>query len=328
MKIRHAAMFLILSIATTVGLTPASMAWASDHAEDGSEAPPQAYVFNEYLDPQRHFTLPFQLIDGHILIDGAVSGRRGKFMFDTGTEFPFFLNGHLLPLSPDHLVARGQTGSGEELVLYRQDAPVSHIEVAGQVRFENLRGLLHADWGFLEKAYTPDFLGTIGHGFNRNYLFVIDYDARTIAFHALDQDEAVLAAVTDRARVIATLHFRSVGVEGKMPEVDLQIGGASITGVFDTGNPGTLDLTEATKNALEAQGNLVLVTEPATPGIDESPMRGSLRGLSHGALGLHDVHDLIVRIGANDRLGLGYQFLRNYVTAWNYRSRTLTLLKR
>lgn len=328
MKTRHAARSVALWIVTTLGFFSVQMSLASDHAEDGPDATPQAYVFNEYLVPQRRFTLPFQLIDGHILIEGAVNGRHGKFMFDTGTEFPFFLNGHLLPLSPDHLVARGRTGSGEALVLHRQDAPVARIEVADQIRFENLRGLLHADWGFLEEAYTPDFLGTIGHGFNRNYLFVIDYDARTIVFHALDQDEAALAKVMDPARVIATLHFRSTGVGGKMPEVDLRIGGEAITGVFDTGNPGTLDLTEAMKNALEARGNLVLVTAGAAPGIDETPMSGSLGGLSHGALGLHDVHDLIVRIGAINRLGLGYQFLRNYVTAWDYRRQTLTLLKR
>ena len=40
--------------------------------------------------------------------------------------------------------------------------------------------MLHADWSFLEQAYTPHFLGSIGHGFNRNYLFVIDYEAQTI----------------------------------------------------------------------------------------------------------------------------------------------------
>ena len=144
----------------------------------GENAHSSNFALNEYRASQSNFTLPFHLLNGHLLIDGAVNGRRGKFMFDTGTEFPFFLNNHYLSLSKDQLIAQGRTGSGQELVIYKENAPVSSIDIGKQVHFETIPAQPHADWSFLEQAYSiPNFLGSIGHGFNQNYLFVIDYCA-------------------------------------------------------------------------------------------------------------------------------------------------------
>jgi hypothetical protein len=199
------------------------------------------------------FTLPFYTFNGHILIDGAVDGRRGKFMFDTGTEFPFFLNNHYLPLAKDSRIGEGHAASGQPMVLYRQRAPIA-IEIGRDVRLDAVPGLIHTDWQFLEAAYTPAFLGSIGHGFNRDYVFVIDYDAQTIAFHPYGQDAAALARVIDPARVAATLPFTPTGVDGKMPEVAIRIGDETLTAFFDTGNLGTLELTAATQARLERPG--------------------------------------------------------------------------
>lgn len=273
------------------------------------------------------FTLPFYLFNGHILIDGAVNGRPGKFMFDTGTEFPFLLNNHFLPLSKDQLVGQGHAASGQDIVIYRQKEPVASIEIGAQIRFENVPALLHADWGFLEQAYTSHFLGSIGHGFNRNYLFVVDYDAQTITFHALNQEESVLARVIDPARVLATLHFTPIGVDGKMPEVDMQIGDETLTAFFDTGNSGTLELTEHMKNTLERKGKLTLTASDHTYGSYEASVRGTLQGLSYSAQPLGEIRNLLFTSGTRDRVGLGYHFLKNYITVWDYSRRTLTLLK-
>jgi hypothetical protein len=44
------------------------------------------FAHNQYLVSQQQFTLPFYLFNGHRLIDGAVNGRPGKFLFDTSTQ--------------------------------------------------------------------------------------------------------------------------------------------------------------------------------------------------------------------------------------------------
>lgn len=283
---------------------------------------------DRYLADRPQFTLPFHVFNGHMLIDGAVNGVAGKFLFDTGTEFPFFLNNHFLALSKDHLLGRGHAGSGQEMVLYTQDAPLQTIELAGQIHFENVAAPIHTDWGFFEQAYSlSSFLGSLGHGFNQNYIFVIDYEAQTIVFHAYNEDAQLLAHVIDPARVIATFAFTATGVDGKMPEITLRIGHEDIGAYFDTGNQGSLELTEATKNALLSQGYLRLESSEYLYGTHEPHIRATLKGLHHGHQRLQDGRNLLFQTGSQNRLGLGYQFLKNYITVWDYKHQRLTLLR-
>lgn len=324
---------LLLVIATSMALLHAPISAAADHSDNsfsgaGEDARKSAFALNQYLVSQPTFTLPFHLYNGHMLIDGAVNGRAGKFLFDTGTEFPFFFNNHFLALSKDQLIGRGHTGSGQEMVLYRQEAPVLTVEIADQIRFEHLPAQIHTDWGFLAEAYSiPSFLGSIGHGFNQNYVFVIDYDAQTIVFHAQNEDGNFLARVIDPARVVTTFEFTPTGVDGKMPELELRIGNEAITAFFDTGNLGSLELTEATKTALEKLGHLSLLSSDYAYGRHEPNTRASLKGLHHGPHLLHDARNLSFKTGSKNRLGLGFHFMKNYVSIWNYKHRTLTLLR-
>ena len=324
---------LTLAIATIMVLFHASISTASDHSGSASSVKAKSsqqshFALNQYLVSQPTFTLPFHVYNGHMLIDGAVNGRAGKFLFDTGTEFPFFFNNHFLALSKDQLIGRGHAGSGQEMVLYRQEAPVLTVEIAGQIRFEHLPAQIHTDWGFLAEAYSiPSFLGSIGHGFNQNYLFVIDYDAQTIVFHAQNEDETVLARVIDPARVVTTFEFTPTGVDGKMPEIELRVGNEAITAFFDTGNLGSLELTEATKTALEKLGHLSLLSSDYAYGRHEPNTRASLKGLRHGPHLLHDARNLSFKTGSKNRLGLGFHFMKNYVSILDYKRRTLTLLR-
>jgi len=113
------------------------------------------FVFNEFLIETPHFTLPFHLVDGLPLIDGQVNEIPGKFLFDTGTHFAFFLNNHRLLLSRDTFLARGTTASGQELVLYQQDRPVESITLADQIIFEEVRSLPHTDWSWEHVTFAP-----------------------------------------------------------------------------------------------------------------------------------------------------------------------------
>ncbi len=276
---------------------------------------------------QTNFTLPFYLFNGHILIDGAVNGRQGKLMFDTGTEFPFFLNNHYLPLAKDLKIGEGQAASGQTMVLYKQNRPIEKIDFAGQIQLKNVPAVLHTDWRFIEQAYTPLFLGSIGHGFNRQYLFVIDYEAQTIAFHAFNQSKTVLASVIDPARVVATLEFTPTGVDGKMPEVALRIGDKTIKASFDTANLGSLELTEAMKNELVASGELILTPRKYTYGLQEPHVSANVQGLNYGPQTLQDARNLTFKIGKTNQLGLGYHFLKNYISVWDYQNSRITLLR-
>jgi len=297
----------------------------------GSEAKatqPSTFALNAYRASQPQFTLPFHLFNGHMLVDGSVNGQAGKFLFDTGTEFPFFLNNHYVVLAQDHFVGSGKTASGQAMVLFRQDAPLATLALGDQVRLQNVPAAIHTDWGFLARAYgIAGFLGSVGHGFNQNYVFVLDYAAQTIAFYAQDLDARVLEGVIDPTRVVARLAFTATGVDGKLPEVQLQVGRHTLTAFFDTGNQGSLELTEATQRALLQQGQLSLVSSAYAYGVAEATTRATLKGLRHSDTPLVDASNLRFTTAHHNRLGLGYQFLKNYVSVWDYKRQLLTLLK-
>jgi hypothetical protein len=284
-------------------------------------------TLNEYWVDTPHITLPFHLIDGLLMIEGQVNNIPGRFLFDTGTPFPFFLNNNLLPLSQDSLLVIGTTASGQELVLYTQNDPIEVIELAEQIRFEDVRSLPHADWSFVEQILGERFLGTVGYGFSRNYLFVINYDMQTIDLYSLNQEDTFLAHEITPERIITTLNFE-IDVEGHIPEIELFIGDEQIKGVFDTGDHGTLVVTEETKTTLERAGYLNIGSSDYLYGIYEPYTHCTLTGLSYDNQTLTTIHNLQLETGDENRLVLGYQFLKHYITAWNYKSQTITLLSR
>lgn len=288
----------------------------------------ERFVPNVYQSGRLPFSLPFFSLNGHMLIDGAVDGKKGKFLFDTGTEFAFFLNNNYLKLEKEQFIARGQAASGQELVLYRQCAPLSGIGIGKAIRFETVRGFTHTDWRFLEEGYgIPAFLGSVGHGFNRNYLFVIDYDVQSITFYPYDEHALVPSLVIDPEKVIARFEFTPAGVDGKTPEVVIHIGDEPITAFFDTGNPGTLELTESMQTVLVQKGLLKLTPSEYSYGMYEPVMRAEIEGLRYDRVHFAGIRNLIFTSGAKNRIGLGYQFLKNHISVWDYQNRTLTLLR-
>lgn len=281
---------------------------------------------NNYSVNQLDFTLPFHLIDGYIFIDGQVNNKQGKFMFDTATPFAFLLNNNFVPLTKDVYLSEGYAGSGQFLVLHTQNNGVS-INLTEQIKFNDLKSLPHTNFDFIEQSVLKDFLGMTGYVFNKDYLFIINYDNQTIAFHSFKQDDKTLSAYIDKNRVIATLPF-TAKEDGKKPELEFLIGNEKITGIFDTGNLGTLTLTPEMKTRLENQGYLSVEKKDYLYGRYEPYLSCHLRKLKFNNQPLEDIHNLNFKIGKVNELWLGYQFLKHYVSIWDYKNKTIRLLKR
>jgi hypothetical protein len=81
------------------------------------------------------------------------------------------------------------------------------------------------------------------------------------------------------------------------------------------------------KNSLEDQGHLSLSLSQYAYGSYETYLRASLTGLSYDAQNLQEARNLDFKIGTQNRVGLGYHFLKNYVSVWDYKHSTLTLLR-
>jgi predicted aspartyl protease len=281
---------------------------------------------NNYSMNKSDFTLPFHLIDGYIFIDAQVNNRKGKFMFDTGTPFTFLVNNHFIPLAKDNYLAEGSAESGQFLVLYTQNKAVS-VNLMEQIKFDKLKSLPHTNFNFIQKAVLNDFLGMAGHGFNKDYLFIINYDNQTIDFHSFKQDDKTLSGYINKDKIISTLPFTTKD-DGRKPEIFFLIDNEKITGLFDTGNLGTITLTQEMKSRLETGGYLTVTRQEYSYGRYEPYLSATLRKLSINNQTLYDIHNLQFQIGKVNEIGLGYQFLKHYVSAWDYKNKTIALLKK
>ena len=124
--------------------------------------------------------------------------------------------------------------------------------------------------------------------------------------------------------LMANIHSREITT----PELAMRLGGYPVTAFFDTGNPGSLELTRSTREALQHKGLLQLTDVDHVYGSYQAFRRAEVSGLRHADMTLVDLRNLSFTEAKVDRIGLGYQFLKHYISVWDYQGRTLTLLRR
>jgi hypothetical protein len=286
---------------------------ASSQLPPGAMTPTQAEI--ERTVPPIGQDIPFRLVDGFIMLEGVVNGESGFYMLDTGSPFALFLNNHLLTLGPSRQIASGSAGSGQRVVVLAHEN-VDSLTLWGDVRFRDVRWAQSADFGFIEDGIVPQYLGFIGHGILKNFEFTIDYDRSNLFFSRLDPDGEALVSRVPLEDVHATLMFACRDCDRQYDQIPFRLGEIPLTLGIDTGNSGgQLTLTARTKEALEHSGHLTAQGDSYI-----------LEGLEHEEVSF-SVDGLRVMVGETDGGTLGYSFLRQFKTVWNYQLGTLVLVR-
>ena len=286
---------------------------ASSQLPPGAMTPTQAEI--ERTVPPIGQDIPFRLVDGFIMLEGVVNGESGFYMLDTGSPFALFLNNHLLTLGPSRQIASGSAGSGQRVVVLAHEN-VDSLTLWGDVRFRDVRWAQSADFGFIEQGIVPQYLGFIGHGILKNFEFTIDYDRSNLFFSRLDPDGEALVSRVPLEDVHATLMFACRDCDRQYDQIPFRLGEIPLTLGIDTGNSGgQLTLTARTKEALEHSGHLTAQGDSYI-----------LEGLEHEEVSF-SVDGLRVMVGETDGGTLGYSFLRQFKTVWNYQLGTLVLVR-
>ena len=286
---------------------------ASSQLPPGAMTPTQAEI--ERTVPPIGQDIPFRLVDGFIMLEGGVNGESGFYMLDTGSPFALFLNNHLLTLGPSRQIASGSAGSGQRVVVLAHEN-VDSLTLWGDVRFRDVRWAQSADFGFIEDGIVPQYLGFIGHGILKNFEFTIDYDRSNLFFSRLDPDGEALVSRVPLEDVHATLMFACRDCDRQYDQIPFRLGEIPLTLGIDTGNSGgQLTLTARTKEALEHSGHLTAQGDSYI-----------LEGLEHEEVSF-SVDGLRVMVGETDGGTLGYSFLRQFKTVWNYQLGTLVLVR-
>lgn len=282
------------------------------------EALPKPALAPEFRLQAESVTLPFVMIREFPFVEGSVEGIRGKWMLDTGLELALAINDHRVPLETA-VSGGGQFASGQKFAIRR--APVvTGVSVAGLV-FPRVTTVQTQDATQLERI-TPDFIGWIGFNLWKDYVLKMDYRQQQATFYrpALDP----LAG----EELVAALPF---GLR-KLPHIPVMaatVGDVRVAAAFDTGAYGMLCIDQPGKQRLLASGAL-------TPAGEEG--KYDLSSLKIGATVLPDLKGIVVltsgfpaarQTGLEDPavLLLGYAFLSNYKTVWDYRQQRIYLLK-
>lgn len=266
--------------------------------------------------------IPFTMVREFPFVQGQVAGVPGKFLLDTGARDALALNHHRIPMEGGISVGTGKFGSGQtyDVLLHARSGAVE----AGPVKFSSVTNVTSQDASQLERI-TPDFLGWIGYYAWSGYALKMDYKAGIATFYKggptqFLRGETVLAAIPYEARKL-----------DNNPIFLTKVGGVSFETVLDTGQYGRVFTDATTQSELERGG--WLRRSAADPdGFDVKGIQfpgGVDVSLTNMEVD-HDGFPAAQPLGMESAniLSLGYAFLQQYKTVWDFPHRTIYLLRR
>lgn len=276
---------------------------------------------------------PITLISVYPFISGTVNGVTGKFMFDTGYETSIALNDNYLDLPNKKIKGSSVTGSGQSFKTHINDN-VGEIKFPNGLVYRHLDNITSGNYDFLQKYITPDCIGYIGHDFFGGYLFKLDYLHSKVTFYKATPERRKSKDFLKNEKVVAILNFEIRKLVNH-PLVKLTIDGINVIGTFDTGQNGTLQLDTPAAKRLKSR-KTVLVSGVNGNGdtlhmvkkiLIDGNFATSLKGLEladQKAFGtLKKKND----ITESNLMTIGYRFLSQFKTVWDYSEKKIYILE-
>lgn len=271
-----------------------------------------------FFSTRSQILIPFHLVDGFILIDAKVNNKKGKLLFDTGTKMNFFLNNNYLSLNKSNPISSGNAHSGQALTIYSDD--ISSIEISGtSLKFENLKNVWHANFHFMQEGIAQDILGTIGYESVKEYVFTIDYNRQIIILH----EQA--PKIPENAIVFSFLQSEDAP---NLPFINFNLyENKSIKAFFDTGNQGNITITDSFFSELKERNILSEYNKDNWYGQKlEGNISCTINNLFYNNFSF-TIRNIDVKFGSSNEIGLGYSFLKDYISTWDFKKKTITLSK-
>lgn len=276
---------------------------------------------------------PITLVNVYPLISATVNGVAGKFMFDTGFGASIFLNDNFVQLPDKTTKGNGIVASGQSFKTSVNDT-IREIRFTNGITYRNLEKINSGNYDFLQKHMTPDFLGFIGHKFFKDYLFKIDYLHRKITFYKNIPERSISRDFLANEKVLAVIDF----VTGKLenhPHVKLKINGIDVLGAFDTGQNGFLQLDSSSAKVLKTKGFVVnsgtdsngdtlLIVKNI---VMDGKFKTTLKGVESSTLEDTQVIRKEAGVTEPNLLTIGYRFLLQYKTVWDYDKKKIYILE-
>jgi hypothetical protein len=280
---------------------------------------------NDFVLEDTILKFPFHLINGYILVEGEVNNIKGKFMFDTGTPFGFMLNKNYTKIKTEEIIHSGSANSGQVFDIYLNT--IDTITIANQVFYQDVPNITLADFSFIEKGITSDFLGFIGYEFIKNYEVILDYDHQLITLYKIDSLGNTLMPYKLSNELLTIINTKP---DRHLPTALIKFGKTEILGHFDTGNPGTISLNDTTKNKFLQEGILEQFEGKYRHGqiLEATDYAYNMNNVNYKGVSLKYLNNFIIDNNEKNHFGFGYQFLKNYLTVWNFTKEEIGLYER
>ncbi|QIR06393.1 hypothetical protein [Salinivibrio costicola] len=266
-------------------------------------------------------SIPFSLRDSDKpMIAVTIGEKKGVVMFDNGTPDAVFLNRDALSLPESKVISTGFTASGQFIEVKEHPAPL--IKISGQ-KLPVTKSIRSGNFGFTSNSLGNDFLGFIGKKLIDKNAFILDFKRYQLLIFKTGRDGSILISSPRNSDISISIPFTTAN--DALPTVKGILGGSPILIDFDTGDSGTLYVTDNEREMLINKNILV-----------NSGNRWKLQRFSIGEVTFQStiiniiitgsVHDHRT-INKNNQLRLGSNFLSRHPSIINFANQTLTILK-
>ena len=264
----------------------------------------------------------------YIFIEGSIGFVKGKFMFDTGSPKALTINSLFVKLPGGIKAGTGFNGSGEHYDILRLDT-VRDIAIDGGYVFPAVGPVGTNEEKGIQNGLMPDFLGLIGYDFFKGYVFKLDYAHHKLTFYKSTSEFVGQKRYLNGEKLVATLNFEKRKAPNH-PLVSVKINGIPFEGEFDTGQPGTFYPTDSTKKILQKNKIFSVPDQNGESKLSGLELATGLRvDLKYLHVRPHDTGNGIrkaIGIEEENFMGLGYGFLSQFITVWDYDNQKIYLL--
>jgi len=276
---------------------------------------------------------PIVLINVYPFFSGTVNGVTGKFMFDTGFGTSITINDNFVKLADKKVKGTGVVSSGQSFQTSINDT-IREVKFSNGITYRNLEKINSGNYDFIQQHITPDFLGFLGHKFFKDYLFKIDYLHRKVTFYRNLPERSISRDFLANEKVLAVINFE-IGKFENHPIVKLKIDGIDVLGEFDSGQNGLLQLDVPSSKRLKSRG-VVFQSGTDSSGdtlltvkniIMDGKFETTLKGIESATLEGTKVMRKELEITAPNLMTIGYRFLSQYKTIWDYDKKKIYILE-
>lgn len=294
----------------------------------------QKITEKNFLPTEDIVVFPITLINAFPFISGEVNGVKGKFMFDTGNQNALDINDNLVQLAQKKEKGSGQVGSGQKFKANVNDT-IAEVKLADGSVYKNLVNIKSGNYDFLQNAITPDCIGYIGHNFFKGYLVKLDYLRRKIILYKNTDQRKSSKDFLEGEKVLAIINFEIRRLPNH-PLVRVKIGGIEMIAAFDTGQYGTFQLEDKVEKLLTAKSLIIPSGKDAendkTYTINDMILDGkfkvSLKGVYSETREDNEHVREALQITEDNIIDIGYRFLDQYKTIWDYEAKKIYILEK